>query len=169
MSRIQWKVSAAMVLLLLGAVLAAAWQLQSEQSAAVLPSVAPASSNSASTMVSAQTQNAAVVSAAPVIPPVPPESARVHPEDALVSEPYDEKPSSKVIEAVREIKKTTPDEGTVTINPDGSEKLSLGNRYISVPVATVGKDGKVHVDYHGEKYGQKQEAKTTPLTKENQP
>lgn len=61
-------------------------------------------------------------------------------------------PSAETIQAIRDIKKPVEGEGQVTEYPDGSTKVNLGNRYQSVPVATVGKDGKVHVDYHGEKY-----------------
>lgn len=75
-----------------------------------------------------------------------------------VTEPdVDEKavtPSAETINAVREIRKPADGEGQVTKHPDGSASVNLGNRYLSVPVATVGKDGKVNVEYHGEKYVQ---------------
>jgi hypothetical protein len=62
------------------------------------------------------------------------------------------KPSAEIIQAIRDIKKPAEGEGQVTEYPDGSVGINLGNRYHSVPVATIGKDGKLHVDYHGEKY-----------------
>jgi len=62
------------------------------------------------------------------------------------------KPSPEVVDAIREMKKPSADEGRVISHADGTREVNLGNRFISVPVATVGKDGKVHVDYHGEKY-----------------
>lgn len=62
------------------------------------------------------------------------------------------RPSAETINAVREIRKPAEGEGQVTEYPDGSASVNLGNRYQSVPVATVGKDGKVNVEYHGEKY-----------------
>lgn len=66
---------------------------------------------------------------------------------------HDEEPGQlapETIEAIREIRKPAPGEGEVTDMPDGSKRLNLGNRYMSVPVATVGPDGKVRVNYHGE-------------------
>ncbi len=91
-------------------------------------------------------------------------AAMVHPEDAIVSEPDSDsetpdsnKPSPEIVNAIREIKKPAPDEGKVTTLPDGSQTLNLGNRYLSVPVATRGKDGKLHVDYHGERYARDNE------------
>lgn len=63
-----------------------------------------------------------------------------------------EKPSQETIDAIREIRKPVEGEGQVIQHADGAYEMKLGNRYQSVPVATVGKDGKVHVDYHGEKY-----------------
>lgn len=81
---------------------------------------------------------------------------------AIESEPTDDdaapndavKPSPAVIQAIREARKPVPGEGEVITNSDGSKKVNLGNRYMSAPVATIGKDGKVHVDYHGEKYAE---------------
>jgi hypothetical protein len=64
----------------------------------------------------------------------------------------DTKPSQATIDAIREIRKPAPNEGQVITHPDGTVEANLGNRFRSVPVATIGKDGKVHVDYHGEKY-----------------
>ena len=61
-------------------------------------------------------------------------------------------PAPETVEAIRKLREPTPTQGQVTTLPDGSKKLDLGNSAMSVPVATVGKDGKVHVDYHGEKY-----------------
>lgn len=58
--------------------------------------------------------------------------------------------SPAVVHAIQAIRQPAEGEGQVTVHPDGSKELKLGNRYRSVPVATVGKDGKVHVDYHGE-------------------
>lgn len=66
------------------------------------------------------------------------------------------RPSPESIQAIRELKKPAEGEGQVTEHPDGSASIKLGNRYRSVPVATIGEDGKVHVDYHGEKYLQEQ-------------
>ncbi|HNE26715.1 MAG TPA: hypothetical protein PLH12_06215 [Pseudomonadales bacterium] len=133
------------------------WHAEQRVSEPVSPVAAqPPSSESSNTVVST-VQQATVPSSAP-------ESVLARPEDAIVSEPDDEssdessdeaaveKPSPKVIAVIREIKKPTPDEGKVTSNPDGSYKMSLGNRYMSVPVATRGQDGKVHVNYHGEKF-----------------
>jgi hypothetical protein len=73
------------------------------------------------------------------------------------------KPSPEVVSAIREMKKPSSDEGRVINHADGTREVSLGNRFMSVPVATVGKDGKVHVDYHGEKYA------TEPKTETQQP
>ena len=102
-------------------------------------------------------QNSAAV--APVVAPVTEpvaapvaESAKESAEDLHDHDEQTEPPSQATIDAIREIKKPTPDEGQVIQNPDGSMKLKLGNRLQSVPIATIGKDGKVHVDYHGEKY-----------------
>jgi len=139
----------------LGAVWVAAQWLPNTQEPAVAIGLASSSQTHSEqanvTPASPQPMAAASSTSEPVI---------VHPEDAIVPEPDNdsgddatvEKPSPQMIEAIREMKKPTSDEGKVTINPDGSQKLSLGNRYMSVPVATRGKDGTVHVNYHGERY-----------------
>ena len=152
MTPTQQKIGIAVALLAGCAALAVVWLRQSERSA--VPAISPSVTETATHSVTPDTA-----------------AAMVHPEDVIVVEPDDAeasndenndgekdhdrsaiRPSQKVIDAIREAKKPTPDEGQVTVNPDGSEKLSLGNRYMSAPVATVDKDGKVHVDYHGEKY-----------------
>ncbi|HSC76166.1 MAG TPA: hypothetical protein VLB90_08025 [Pseudomonadales bacterium] len=63
-------------------------------------------------------------------------------------------PSAETINAIREMRKPVEGEGQVIQHADGSSEMKLGNRYQSVAVATIGKDGKVHVEYHGEKYVQ---------------
>lgn len=81
----------------------------------------------------------------------------------------DTKPSQATIDAIREIRKPAPNEGQVVENPDGSAKVELGNRFMSVPVATIGKDGKVQVDYHGEKYAPEVQKTEEQKTGEQQP
>lgn len=66
------------------------------------------------------------------------------------------KPSPETIQAIHELKETAEGEDQVTEHPDGSASIKLGNRFRSVPVATIDEDGQVHVDYHGEKYLQEQ-------------
>ena len=80
------------------------------------------------------------------------ESGKEAGEDLHDHDEQIEPPSQATIDAIREMKKPTADEGQTIQYPDGSTEIKLGNRFQSVPVATVGKDGKVHVDYHGEKY-----------------
>lgn len=157
MTPTQQKAGIAVVLLALGgaAGLVRWWQAEQRAPELASPVAVQPSSSERGNMADSTAQQATASAPAP-------EPALARPEDAIVSEPDDEssdetaaeKPSPKVIAAIREIKKPTADEGKVTSMPDGSKKLSLGNRYMSVPVATRGKDGKVHVDYHGEHYAQ---------------
>lgn len=58
--------------------------------------------------------------------------------------------SPAAIEAIREMRQPAPGEGQVIEHPDGTLEMSLDRRYRAVPVATLGEDGSVHVDYHGE-------------------
>lgn len=143
------------------AALAAWWRLSSpsvQESLQVAPSVVPLPANSApATAETVSTPQSAAETKTETTPPN--ETAIQRPEDAIVAEPDDNsteadqaKPSPEVITGIRELKKPTADEGEVTTNPDGSQKISLGNRYQSVPVATRDKDGKVRVNYHGEGY-----------------
>ncbi len=153
------QIAGVFALLLLGAAVIglAVWRFatpESEQATLPQPVVSGAAQTSASP------NNVAV--GAPVAPVVAPvtdpvaapvaESAQESAEDLHDHDEQMEPPSQATIDAIREIKKPTPDEGQVTQNPDGSVKINLGNRFQSVPIATIGKDGKVHVDYHGEKY-----------------
>lgn len=66
---------------------------------------------------------------------------------------HDDEPGQlapETIEAIREIRKPAEGDGEVIEHPDGTKEMKLGNRFRSVPVATVGPDGKVRVNYHGE-------------------
>jgi hypothetical protein len=115
----------------------------------------------------------AQISPANEVSPVQSGSAEAEATPELVTEPVTESaadehghdrdsqavaPSAETINAIREIRKPVAGEGQVTQLPDGSSRLNLGNSARSVPVATIGKDGKVHVEYHGEKYLQEPDA-----------
>jgi hypothetical protein len=135
----------------------AVWRFAAPESAqAILPH--PVVSGMA--QINANPNSAAVgAPAAPVVAPVTDpvaapvaESVKESAEDLHDHDEQAEPPSQATIDAIREMKKPMPNEGQVTQNPDGSVKINLGNRFQSVPIATIGKDGKVHVDYHGEKY-----------------
>jgi hypothetical protein len=79
--------------------------------------------------------------------PVQPEpGVHEHDNPAAAAAPL----SPEVVEAIREIRKPEPGDGQVIEHSDGSAEMKAGNRFRSVPVATIGKDGKVQVDYHGE-------------------
>lgn len=111
--------------------------------------VAPASSSSPPPAVLPSTDGAPAT--APVV--AEPEQQQAQPaEDGEHSHEDGQAPklSPAVIEAIREIRKPAPGEGQVIEHPDGTLEMNLGHRYRSVPVATVDKDGKLHVDYHGE-------------------
>lgn len=131
--------------------------LPESEPVALLVSTQPASPQP---VVTAQNSAAVAPVVAPVTEPVAAPVAESATESAEDSHGHDEQnhdeqmepPSPAIVDAIREMKKPTPDEGQMIQNPDGSMKLKLGNRLQSVPVATIGKDGKVHVDYHGEKY-----------------
>ncbi|MEZ5493738.1 MAG: hypothetical protein R3E61_03890 [Pseudomonadales bacterium] len=152
------------------AALAAWWRLSPpvQESLQAAPSAVPLPSNSApATAEAASTPQSAAETKTATTPSS--EAAMQRPEDAIVAEPDDNsteadqaKPSPEVIAGIRELKKPTADEGEVTINPDGSQKISLGNRYKSVPVATRDKDGKVRVNYHGEGYIEESTQKEKP-------
>ncbi len=146
------------------------WRFVLPESEPVAPPVStqPASPQPVVTTAQASAvQNSAAV--APVVAPVTEpvaapvaESAKEPAEDLHDHDEQMEPPSQATIDAIREMKKPTPDEGKMTENPDGSVKVDLGNRFKSVPIATIGKDGKVHVDYHGEKYLQEQQKQEAP-------
>ena len=135
-------------------------------------STQPASPQPVVTAQTSAAQNSAAAApvVAPVTEPVAAPVAESATESAEDSHGHDEQnhdeqmepPSPAIVDAIREMKKPTPDEGQMIQNPDGSMKLKLGNRLQSVPVATIGKDGKVHVDYHGEKYLQEQQKQEAP-------
>jgi len=60
------------------------------------------------------------------------------------------KPSPEIIEAIKELRKPAAGDDEEIHHADGSVEIKLGNRFSSVPIATTGSDGKVHIDYHGE-------------------
>ena len=152
------------VAVLLAVGLAVAWfNRQSVPAPAALPAAAapePLPSGAVSNAPQPATAQAAPATAVQVSP----DEGEATPE--FVTEPVtepaaedlhdhgeqDTKPSQATIDAIREIRKPAPNEGQVITHPDGTVEANLGNRFRSVPVATIGKDGKVHVDYHGEKY-----------------
>jgi len=57
------------------------------------------------------------------------------------------------------MRKPAPGDGEQIKHADGSVEMKLGNRYSSIPVATIGPDGKVIIDYHGESHVPEQEDK----------
>lgn len=164
------QIAGVFALLLLGAAVIglAVWRFATPESEqATLPQ--PVVSGAAQTSVSPN--NVAVgAPVAPVVAPVTDPVATPVAESVEDSHDHDEQavePSQETINAIREIKKPTPDVGQVIQNPDGSVKAKIGNRFQSVPIATIGKDGKVHVDYHGEKYIQDNQPVENSKPKEN--
>jgi hypothetical protein len=170
-----WKAGALAAVMALGAAVAMFLQPEPE-SAPIMPSSAQPPAQQHNTVAST-----AVDTAAAAVPSH--QSAETNTEKnteektmdavaAIESEPTDAdaapndavKPSPAVIQAIREARKPVPGEGEVITNSDGSKKVNLGNRYMSAPVATIGKDGKVHVDYHGEKYAE-DSAQSNPTTR----
>jgi hypothetical protein len=135
-----------------------------------LPQPAVITAQTSATQTSATQNSTVAVPVTPVVAPVTEpvvaavaesatESAEdLHDHDAQNQDEPMPPPSPEIINAIRDMKKPTPNEGQMIQNPDGSVKVNLGNRFQSVPIATIGKDGKVHVDYHGEKYVQDNQA-----------
>jgi hypothetical protein len=72
----------------------------------------------------------------------------------------------EIIKAIEELRKPAPGDGEEIHHADGSVEIKLGNRYSSVPIATTGTDGKVHVDYHGEAYVTDPSTQTSPPSTE---
>lgn len=172
------KTGIAVGMLALAVLAFAAWlRLSPESAAESSQAVSSAASHQASNSVSASSANSvqssasATPAAAETSSEASSDAAMVRPEDAIVAEPVDNsvddnhavtdaaKPSPEVLAGIREMKKPTADEGKVTVHADGSQSASLGNRYKSVPVATRDKDGKLHVNYHGEEYIQEEKQK----------
>lgn len=165
MKRQVWQSAVAAGALLLGAVMANMWQRVPDEEAPAAAAPLPADSaqqtdGDGALVEPPAAQQASLANSAVVTQPV--DAIVAEPEaEVMPQEPHHEaqpQPSPAVVKAIAEAKRPAPGEGAVTTYPDGSQSINLGNRYLSAPVATVGKDGKVHVDYHGEKYVQEKPA-----------